>query len=1385
MPDEPDLSKKSGSSSVTTAAALTITAVKWTGADRLKEFDGNPESYKKWRMAVTDIARINGVTALISSKPRNADFTTETWTRLDDIFMGILYMSLSDEVRLAIDGDGYTTTRAFIDAMDKQYQSTTTSTKYSLLMDLLTIRGSGKSVSEVWNEFKALKSKLLALSFKMDDLWLLVLLKAFGEEYEIIRQMITASEKTITCDEAITKLFSRESELKSTKKETEIALRAEHYRQPHPPKQTTPPKQHDPSIPLEAQNKSNLHCVNCGGTNHRINKCYHNGGGGVNSSNKPKNFISNNLEERRAKEEATVAVSETDPHIIIKEFYMAANPKSTTSNRDAASWIIDSGCSNTSTFDRSKFITFRPYNGNIIVGDGRKITIQGIGTVMLTTMIYGQITQIAINDAHYIPDLTRNLISYGQLTRLGYHTIDQPDSNIWNICNPENHVKLQATRTPNNLYEIITINPEINHTEDYIQHRRMGHMGGSGRVPCEVCHLTKMTRPPANKEPAPLPNDIRDIICSDVWGPFPVASKAGSKYFVSFIDAKSSFKNLYGTGLKTLRSDNGGEYISKAFRKYTTKEGRALKYESGLPDFLWPEIISHANRLRNYNKTSIINSTPYEAYYNKPPEIRNIHVFGSLVTIVKEPHERNNKLGVTGKQGVYMGQTEGIKGFLVWLPTVEKLVYCTKFQIDESRLYKDINWTHPSKSPPLSQYNFIYHDDDNDEISHPTVDTTNDVPLLADHESDEESDKQSVATTDEEKGEFFTPSPSKPLGILTDNLRPTSPESDTPTSPILTDPNSRTYNKYGYAPTKAGEDFIPEIIPKTSATERAAKVKAIRAEKEARVTFEALQLYGEIGITYETMHMELPSTYKQAASNPNWRQAMQKEMDSFGKHKVFSLVERSKDMKLLGGRWVFATKQAPDNSTVFKARYVAKGYRQRPGLDFIQTYAPTTISTSLRIVLSIIASNNLPCHQLDVSTAFLHGHLDVDLYMKQPEGFVDKEYPNHVVKLNRSIYGLKQSSRLWNVQVNKTFLDIGLKPTISDPTIYTMGDGPNITFVVLYVDDILVASKNINTINSIKTALRKEYDIKDLGNLDTFIGIQMTRDLQHKTISLKQSKYIQEVIDRFELSAEYATLSPEPTPLHFWKDRDTKELLSDTAKRLYQALIGALLWIATNTRPDISAVVGLAAQSVSKPTTYNWESATNIVRYLKGTIKDRLVLGGADTNALMAYVDASWEGTHSQNVKSCSRHGTILMYGNSCIGWWSRVQSVAAQSSAESEYIALCEAAKEIMALRTFLSEIGCEQTEPTIVMEDNQACIQMVNNGTITRSTRHIAIRERLVIQQVMETKSIELKKIHTSVNAADLMTKPLGRVKINQFKHIINIITPSGGVAIDHLDL
>ncbi|TPX42715.1 hypothetical protein SeMB42_g05018 [Synchytrium endobioticum] len=295
----------------------------------------------------------------------------------------------------------------------------------------------------------------------------------------------------------------------------------------------------------------------------------------------------------------------------------------------------------------------------------------------------------------------------------------------------------------------------------------------------------------------------------------------------------------------------------------------------------------------------------------------------------------------------------------------------------------------------------------------------------------------------------------------------------------------------------------------------------------------------------------------------------------------------------------------------------------------------------------------------------------------------------------------------------------------------------------------------------------------------------MTRDLQHKTISLKQSKYIQEVIDRFELSAEYATLSPEPTPLHFWKDRDTKELLSDTAKRLYQALIGALLWIATNTRPDISAVVGLAAQSVSKPTTYNWESATNIVRYLKGTIKDRLVLGGADTNALMAYVDASWEGTHSQNVKSCSRHGTILMYGNSCIGWWSRVQSVAAQSSAESEYIALCEAAKEIMALRTFLSEIGCEQTEPTIVMEDNQACIQMVNNGTITRSTRHIAIRERLVIQQVMETKSIELKKIHTSVNAADLMTKPLGRVKINQFKHIINIITPSGGVAIDHLDL
>ncbi|TPX40472.1 hypothetical protein SeLEV6574_g06603 [Synchytrium endobioticum] len=298
--------------------------------------------------------------------------------------------------------------------------------------------------------------------------------------------------------------------------------------------------------------------------------------------------------------------------------------------------------------------------------------------------------------------------------------------------------------------------------------------------------------------------------------------------------------------------------------------------------------------------------------------------------------------------------------------------------------------------------------------------------------------------------------------------------------------------------------------------------------------------------------------------------------------------------------------------------------------------------------------------------------------------------------------------------------------------------------------------------------LRAIVKLKDLGPVKTFIGIEVKRDRSKRVIGLGQSRYIESINSKFPFHDN--NYRPDITSeIH---PDSGSNYLSPSMKKQYQGAIGAIMWITNNTRPDVAARVGIKAQMIASPTLDDWFDLMKLGRELFETKDEVLRLGGEDELIPEVFVDASWGGHQSDSVMSRSRQGCIVLLGSSCICWWSRVQTVVAQSSADAEYLALSESIKDILYIKSMLEELRIPIQNPVVVHEDNTACVQMVEEGAISRKTRHIAIRERLAIIAAKDDHLVEVCKIKSSDNFADILTKPLARVKIDIVKQRIGIV-------------
>ena len=468
-------------------------------------------------------------------------------------------------------------------------------------------------------------------------------------------------------------------------------------------------------------------------------------------------------------------------------------------------------------------------------------------------------------------------------------------------------------------------------------------------------------------------------------------------------------------------------------------------------------------------------------------------------------------------------------------------------------------------------------------------------------------------------------------------------------------------------------------------------------------------------------------------------------------------------MNVIPCRYVFRVKNGEP-----KVRIVAKGFRQVHGVDFYDTYAPVVSLVAVRCFLATTAHLDLECDQMDVVTAFLNGDLDENIYMEVPAGFKDPNRPNLVCKLQKALYGLKQAPRQWYAKINSFLVD-NLQFTSSpyEPCLYFKHSDDCITLIVLYVDDLLIAGNDRSIVDHVKDEFKDQFKMKDLGVASEFLGIQIYRDRPNRTLRITQSSYIDKILDRFHM----ADSNPVCTPMEISSskilstDSDLQELAQGVP---YRQAIGSLMYLMIGTRPDIGYAIGKLSQYCEKPLKSHWSSIKRVLRYIKGTRNVGIKYDGNKSMKPLGYCDSDWAGCLETRK---STEGILFLLAGGAVYWSSKKQSIIATSSCEAEYIASCSAAKTAIWLNNMLGGIlGNSAPKPITVHVDNQGSIGMAYNESINARNKHIDIRYHFV-RDAVKNKQVTLEHCAGTDQAADPLTKPLGRIKLKEMNDKIGL--------------
>lgn len=1045
----------------------------------------------------------------------------------------------------------------------------------------------------------------------------------------------------------------------------------------------------------------------------------------------------------------------------------------------ALEWIADSGATKHMTPNKQWFSELKPVDDlpSIRVGNGAELSVKGIGTVRIKRLVYGEWSEMLIKDVHYVPGLSRSLFSISACAEKNFKTVLDKEK-----CELFYEGKLQGVGVHDkrsNLFKML-FKVETNfeaHVADVnslkMWHERLGHVNYAdvkemikkgylvGNLKdkeefCEACQLGKQNKASYKDVQRTYGKKPGEYIHSDLCGPFQTEARNGARYFVLFKDDYSGYrkvyfmrdkadtfnkfrifnqliKNQFGYNIKTLRSDNGTEYMNNQMQSYMQEHGithevsapytpeqngraeremrtlveaaRTMLFAKNLPKYLWADAVDCAAFTRNRTPSRRADGKiPVKLFLAKDTDYKQMKVFGCDCYMMV-PYEKRKKLDAKSEKKIFIGYAGDGTTYKVYDPETRK--------VDESKNVRFNENSQTQENTDAKGVKMFVDSNERQETTHANPDSGSD----ADEHSSVSETPNNVNPDDEyidddPPGQAQTPTIRRPRKQYQVNMerKCSLRKQPTPSRPYWRNPDD--------------DDFEANITEYSEPTTLAEALDGSDAEK--------------------------------------WKIAVNEEINSLVKNEVFSEVKLPEHARAIDCKWVLKIKRdANGEVNRYKARLCAKGFAQKPGIDYHEIYSPVARYESIRTLLAIAAIEDLEIMQFDVKTAFLYGELKEEIYMKIPEGIINNE--GNVWKLHKSLYGLKQAPRCWNKKFNEFLSKHKFERSNADRCIYTAEVNEEIVYLVLYVDDGLLFANTKQTLCYILDEMEKHFEIT-VGEANYFVGIEITRDREKKQIKIGQKEYLTRVLERFGM-ADCKSLAVPADPYVKLSDLDgpSNKDEEDEAKNFpYQEAVGSLMYAAHGTRPDIVYAVGIASRFNSNYGRLHWNGVKRILQYLRGTLDYGIIYDGTDTTDLHGFTDADFANDSDERR---STGGYVFMLAGGPITWRSKKQDKVAQSTCEAEYYAACEASNEACHLRQLFRDLWINVDKPTKLMIDNQGAIKLTKNPEFHGRTKHIEVKYH-VIRERVEDGTVEPIFVPSAGQLADALTKALPRVKFLNFR-------------------
>ena len=502
-----------------------------------------------------------------------------------------------------------------------------------------------------------------------------------------------------------------------------------------------------------------------------------------------------------------------------------------------------------------------------------------------------------------------------------------------------------------------------------------------------------------------------------------------------------------------------------------------------------------------------------------------------------------------------------------------------------------------------------------------------------------------------------------------------------------------------------------------------------------------------------------------------WMVAMEAKMKTLKDKHTWDLVIPPPGANIMGSMWVYDIKwDGEGNRIKDKARLVGKGYTQQLGVDYNETWAAVARLESVRMTAAVAAKLDLKLWRLDFVGAYLNSITKEYIYMKQPEGFIEPGYEDHVAKLIHTIYGTMQGGHDWSKTLNATYNKLDYITSRADPCVRIKKEDGNYTISNTYTDDTFGASNSDMEMGKRKEEIGKVWEIKDVGETEYFLGMRVQQDLKGGTICFTQRPYWEHVLNRFSLTS----ITPRNTPLPVGiildsamspkTDSERKQMID----KPYRPILGSVMWGQLATRPDLSFSVSLLARFQSNPGIDHWNALMHVVGYIKNTMDFGLTYY-RDTGDIspIAFADADYGGCRDTRR---STSGYVFMMAGGPVTWSSKRQATVALSTVEAEYVAISRCAQQMLWMQSWLSEVEIPYTLPGVIKGDNRGAIALTKNTKDHGKVKHIDIRHHY-IRELLESGRIIMEQVPSADNLADIFTKPLPRDHHHRLLSALNI--------------